>query len=90
MDDQSGSRSGGTTYNGIPHQVFSLAIFYFLFSPSFFYEFLNNGFLARLLFEDSEEGIDVIPGDGLKNDLLPLFNEMDARAELDAVSAANA
>src|ERR671919_648871 len=50
---------------------------------------LYHGFLARLLFENAAERIDIFARDRLEDDPLTIFHEIDAGAWFDAVLSSN-
>ena len=53
-------------------------------------QLLHDGFLAGLLLEDAAEAADIFAGDGLEDDAVAFFHEIDPRAGLDAKPAADA
>ena len=59
----------------------------FRFGAAFLYQFLHDGFLAGLFFEDAAKAVDVFARDGLENDAVVLFPKNDGRARLDAEPA---
>src|SRR5204862_3451454 len=83
--EEQGQKRRSVQDNGLHSAVLLVA-----FRATLFEMFLHHGFLSGFQFEHAPKTADIFARDGLEDDAVPILNEMDARARLDAVTPTDA